>query len=645
MFRNYLKTGWRNLVKHKTFSFINITSLSIGISICFIIMLYVQDELSYDRFNKNAGRIVRIVFKADISGGKIFESNVMPPVAAAMKNDYPEVEEATRLQPSGSPKVIYKNKTFKDDQLAFVDPDFFSIFTLPLIKGDAKTALLQPHSLVVTSALAKKYFGEEDPLGKTLSFNGNDAYKVTGVIDQVPANSHFHFDMFGSMAGLEDAKSDSWMTSNFFTYLLLKPGSDYKRLEKKLPAMVEKYMGPQIAQSMGLSLQQFRTKGNQLGFQLQPLTSIHLHSKSNYELDVPGDAMYVYIFGAIAIFMLLIACINFINLSTASASQRAKEVGVRKVIGGGKSSLIKQFLTESGMLVLIALIISCILIQFALPVFNDIAGKDLHFGFSLKMIGALILLGLIVSAIAGTYPAFFLSSFKPIAVLKGKFSGNNKSFGLRSSLVVFQFFISVALIISTLVVWQQMKYVQNKNLGYNKEQLLTLPNSWALGKNEQVYKNELLRDPRVLNATISAYKPAGPSNGNNALAYPDGNTNRAMTTLEYHVDEQYIPTLAMQMAAGRNFSKEFVSDSTGMIINETAAKAFGWGTTKAVGKIVVRENSDRGKNIPYHVVGVVKDFNFRSLHQPITPLLMTLSPEWGLIFKVRTADMQGLLAT
>jgi putative ABC transport system permease protein len=329
MFKNYFKTAWRSFLKNKIFSFINIAGLSIGISVCFIILLYVQNELSFDRFNKNADRIVRVVFQANINGGKINESNVMPPVAQTMKTDYPEVEDATRIHVYGAPKVTYKGKTFKDDELAFVDPNFFNIFTLPLIEGNAKTALQQPHTLVISKALAKKYFGDEAPIGKTVSFD-NNVYKVTGLIDKVPANSHFHFDLFASMTGLDEAKSDSWMGSNYFTYLLLKPGYDYKRLEAKLPAMVEKYMGPQIQKEMGISLFQFRTKGNQLGFALQPLTSIHLYSHSNYELDAPGNAMYVYIFGAIAIFMLLIACINFINLSTAGASQRAKEVGVRK---------------------------------------------------------------------------------------------------------------------------------------------------------------------------------------------------------------------------------------------------------------------------------------------------------------------------
>lgn len=647
MIRNYFKIAWRSIKKNKLFSAINILGLSIGIAVCFIIMLYVQNELSYDRFNKNADQIVRVVFNADINGGKIFEANVMPPLAYAMKNDYPEVQDATRLQVAGAPKINYKEKSFKDDEMAFVDPNFFTIFTLPLIEGDTKTALQQPNTIIITKALANKYFGDEEPIGKTLNFPGirDLSFKVTGIIDKVPANSHFHFELFASMLSLDAAKSDSWMESNFFTYLLLKKGTDAKKLASKLPGMVEKYMGPQIQQSMGISLKQFITKGNQLGFALQPLTSIHLYSHANYELSPQGNAMYVYIFGAIAIFMLLIACINFINLSTASASQRAKEVGVRKVMGSGKIQLIKQFLIESALLVFIALLISAVLVELVLPVFNSISNKNLHVDFNIKIISAFIGLGLVVSFIAGLYPAFYLSSFKPIDVLKGKFTPGNKSFGLRSSLVVFQFFISVGLIIGTIVVWQQMKFIQNKNLGYEKEQLLTLPNSYALGQNEEVYKQEMLNDPRIVNATVSSYKPAGPSASNNAFAYPLGHDNEIMKTQEYHVDENYIPTFEMKMASGRNFSTIFATDSTAMIINETAASAFGWNDVTAVGKIIVRENSDRGKDVSFRVIGVVKDFNFKSLHEPITPLLMTLNPDWGLVFKVKTADIKSLLAT
>jgi putative ABC transport system permease protein len=644
MFKNYLRTAWRNIRKNKLFSAINILGLSIGIALCFLIMLYVQDELSYDRFNKRADNIARIIFQADINGGKINESIVMAPVAQTMKNDFPEVQDATRLATPGSSKITYKGKSFKDDRFALVDPNFFSIFTLPLIEGDAKTALIQPHTVVITKATAEKYFGRENAVGKTLDFDNNKAiYKVTGVIDNIPSNSHFHFDMFASMTGWEPAKSDSWMGGNFYTYLLLKPGTDYAKMEARFPAMVEKYMGPQIQKQMGLSLSQFRTKGNSLGFALQPLTSIHLHSATNNEFEPGGNASYVYIFGGVAVFMLLIACINFINLSTASASKRAKEVGVRKVAGSDRFQLIRRFLSESVMITVFALIIAFVLLQLVLPAFNDISGK--HLVLSIKPSLAFVLLGLLVGLLAGIYPAFYLSSFKPIAVLKGRVAGDNKSFGLRSSLVVFQFFISVGLIISTIVVYQQMKFIQSKDLGYNKEQLITIQNSYVLGRNEQVFKQQMLQDPRIVSATASMYKPAGPSNYNNALAYPQGNDNLIVDGVDYHVDEEYIPTLGMQIIAGRNFSKDFPTDSLGIILNETAVQALGWNSLTAVGKIVIRQNSDKGVNVPFHVIGIVKNFNFKSLHQAISPLFMSYQPEGGLIFKIKTTDVQGLLAT
>jgi len=644
MIKNYFKIAWRNLLKNKAFSFINILGLSIGISVCFIIMLFVQDELSYDRFNKKADRIVRIYFKAVMYGGKISEAGVMPPVAKALKNDYPEVEDATRFKRDWRPKIEYQHKIFKEGEAAFVDPNFFSVFSLPFLKGDPKTALAQPNTIVITEEMAHRFFGNDEPIGKTLTYNNSGQFKVTGVIEKIPANAHFHFDLFGSMETIDFAKSATWMEGDFFTYVVMKKGADYKKLQAKLPGMVEKYMGPQIAQTMGMNLSQFRTKGNDLGFALQPLTDIHLHPETTTELEPAGNLKYVYIFGAIAIFMLLIASINFINLSTAGASKRAKEVGVRKVMGSGKWDLIKQFLFESLLITGIALFVAGLMVQLALPVFNNLSGKNLQFGLDMRPVAGLIALGLVVGLLAGIYPAFFLSSFKPIATLKGKFSAGTKSLGLRSSLVVFQFFISVSLIIGTIVVYRQMKFIQNINLGYNKEQLLVVPNSWALGKNERTFKDQLLKDTRVENVTISGYKPAGPTNNNNAMAYPEGKDNQVMTSLEYKIDEQYIPTLGIQMAAGRNFSPAYGTDSSGMIINEAAARAFGFGNN-AIGKVIVRPNSDRGRDHHFTVVGVVKDFHFKSLHEAITPLLMVLEPESGIIVKVRTKDIPGLLNT
>lgn len=651
MIKNYFTIAWRNLLKNKTFSLINILGLSIGISVCFIIMLFVQDELSYDRFNVKADRMYRIAFRATMNGGKINESSVMSPVAAALKNDFPEVEEATRISLGGKPRITYQNKTFKDGLVALVDDNFFNVFTIPFFSGDKVTAMRDPHTVVLTKKYAEKLFGNEQPIGKLIKIAaGKDSlqlFKVTGIINEIPRNSHFHFDVFISFSTDPYSKSQSWMESGVFTYVVMKQGYDYKKLEAKFPGMVEKYMGPQIQQQMGLTLSQFRTQGNDLGFILIPLTKIHMGGfPSNYELEPPGDIRYIYIFGAVALFMLIIACINFINLSTASASKRAKEVGVRKVMGSAKTDLVKQFLIESALITFIALLISSVLVVFALPEFNTLAGKNLVPGFSLGRVAGILSLGLLVSFLAGIYPAFFLSSFKPIATLKGRLSATTKSYGLRSSLVVFQFFISVSLITGTIIVYQQMKFIREKKLGYDKEQLLVIGNSWQLGKNEKILRDELLRDTRVANVTISGYKPAGWSDNNNALSYPEGQENRLTTSLEYKIDERYIPTFGIEMAAGRNFSTQFLTDSVGMIMNESAVKAYGFkDNADAIGKRIIRQNSDRGTNVPYTVVGVVKDFNFKSLHEAITPLLMVLNPGSGLLIKTKTKDVAGLLAT
>jgi len=397
---------------------------------------------------------------------------------------------------------------------------------------------------------------------------------------------------------------------------------------------------------MGMSLPQFLQKGNQLGLFLQPLTSIHLDAGYTGSMEASGNIQYVYIFGAIAIFMLLIACINFMNLSTAGASKRAKEVGVRKVLGSVKQDLITQFLFESVLLSIVALLLSLMLVQLALPIFNDLAEKDLQLDFLKNplLLLAFLLFGFLVGVLAGSYPAFFLSSFNPVEVLKGKFKLAGKSISLRSGLVVFQFFISIALIIGTTVVYQQIKFIQSKDLGYAKDQLLIMRNTWSMGKNEEVFRQQILQDPRVLSVTSAGYLPAGPSDSNNSLGYPDGDDSQMMRTLEYKIDEQYIPTMGMKIIAGRNFSKDFATDSTAMIINETAAKAFGWGKN-AVGHTITRLKNNEGLKITYRIIGVVKDFHFKSLHESITPLLMVSEKTYGLTIKVKGKDVEGLLAS
>ena len=651
MLKNYFTIAWRNLVKNKAFTAINIAGLAIGIATCLVIMLFVQDELSFDRFNEKADQIVRVVFRGTMNGEKMKESSVMAPVAPTLRSDYPEVLDATRLLQYGSPKIVVGDKTFKDANFAYVDSNFFNVFTLPLIKGDAKTALVEPYNVVITQAISEKYFGKADPIGKILNFkDAHQLYKITGVIKEVPVNSHFHFDIFGSMASVPDARNNSWLSGSYFTYLVLQKNDDPKKLEAKLPQAVEKYMGPQVKQALGVSLADFRKKGNDIGLYLQPLTDIHLKSDFSNGLEAGGDIRYVYIFGAIALFMLLIACINFMNLSTAGASKRAKEVGIRKVLGSLKYELIGQFLVESALLTFFSLALALMLVRISLPVFNSLSGKHLQLNFLQNplMISALLLFWLFVSMLAGSYPAFYLSSFKPVAVLKSKFISKGKSISFRSGLVVFQFIISVGLIVGTTIVYQQLSYIQHIKLGYDKDQLLVLRNSYLLGDKEDVFKEQLKHDPRVANVTTSAFLPAGPTNTDLTTSFPDADKNKNSRVRIYQIDENYIPTMGMKILEGRNFSKEFPSDSSQdaptVIVNETLAKVFGWGEN-AVGHTVNLFSDNVGNYKGLKVVGMVEDFHFRSLHEPINPLLMVLQKSSGLIVKVKTKNIAGLIAT
>jgi len=646
MLKSYLKIAFRNLWRHKAFSAINILGLAIGIATCLVIMLFVGHELSYDRFNEKADRTVRVIFRGSIQGEKMEEAHVMPPVAQTLRADYPEVQEATRLRQYGSPRIVYGSKSFRENAFAFVDSNFFQVFTLPFVQGNPKTALIQPNSIVISEEVARTFFGPANPMGKVLYFKDfNTSLKITGIIKAVPANSHFHFDIFASMSSFPEAKSSSFMTSEFYTYLVLPQSYDYKQLEAKLPQVVEKYMGPQLLQAMGMSLAQFRQNNNDIGLFLQPLTSIHLHSKLKGELGVNSDIQYVYIFGAIAVIILLIAGINFMNLSTAGASKRAKEVGIRKVLGSVKRELIQQFLLESVLLTVIALLLAVLFVYLALPVFNILTDSSLTLNLTANfwLVPGLLLFGLFVGVLAGSYPAFFLSAFRPVAVLKGRITAGKESLSFRSGLVVFQFFISITLMVCTTVVYRQLRYIQNKELGYNKEQVLLFP-EYALGSKAKVFRQQLQQDPRVVRVSSSGYLPAGPSNNNNYTVYPDENTTQLVKTLRYEIDDQYIPTLSMKVILGRNFSPAFATDSTGIILNETAAKTFGWGQD-ALGHTLTYANNE-GSKTTYRIIGVVQDFHFKSLHEPISPLVMTLGNNAGtLIAKVKTQDMADLLAT
>jgi putative ABC transport system permease protein len=647
MLRNFFLVTFRHLQRNRWFTAINIAGLALGIAACLVILLYVANELSYDRYNEKADRIVRVVFRSILHGEEIKEADVMPPVAQALKDDYPEVQQVTRIRQMGNPRLVLGTKVLREDKFAFVDTNFFQVFTLPLIRGDAATALSQPNSIVITRTVAEKFFGKEDPIGKTLVSKEDNLRPmiVMGEIEDVPADSHFHFGIFASMTGLPEANSPSWMMSNYHTYLVLPKGYDYRRLQAKLPAEIDKYIGPQLKQGLGISLDQFRKGGNSIGLFLQPLTDVHLHSDLTGELEPGGDIGYVYIFSAVAVFMLLIACINFMNLSTAAATRRAREVGVRKVLGSLRGQLVGRFLGESLLLTLLAFLLAICIAFWVLPVFNEITGQNLAFrGINLKLTAMLTGLILLTGLLAGSYPAFVLSSFQPTAVLKGRLGSGRKSMTFRSVLVVFQFCISIGLIVGTAIVYDQLSFIHHKKLGYDRDQVIVVQEAWWLGPHLDEYRQQLLEDPRIVNVTTSGYVPAGPSYSGNFMALGDGQTNHMIKSAQFDVDYNYIPTLGMEMAAGRNFSRSFGADSSAMILNETAAMAYGWGKG-ALGHTITHREAN-GVSRTYRVIGVVKDFHFQSLHHLISPLVMTLGGDASnMIVKARTTDMPGLIAS
>ncbi|HEY0272128.1 MAG TPA: ABC transporter permease [Chitinophaga sp.] len=648
MFRNYLKLTLRNLWRNKIFSAINILGLGIGIAICLLIALFIRHEWSYDRFHRNAGRIVRVVFKGTVHGQPMKEANVMPPTAQTLLQNFPEVEAATRIHTG---YLIFRlgNDAAKEDRLVFADANLFQFFTLPLLKGNAGNVLREPNTMVITPAIARKYFGEADPIGKTITTSdGQTTFRITGLMQEIPAASHFHFDMAASMSSYPYAASNSWMDSGYFTYLLLRPGTDYKKLQAKLPQVVEQYIGPQLLASMGFTLREFRRQGNDIGLYLQPLTRIHLHSdlQPTSEMEPSGDVRYVYIFGAVAGFMLLIACINFMNLSTASASTRAREVGVRKVLGSDRRALMQQFFLESLLLSGLALAVGVALVYLALPVFNTLTGKQLVFPlFSHPyVLPALLLFGICTGLFAGSYPAILLSSFNPARVLKGNTTAGKCSLGFRSGLVVFQFFISITLIVSTVVVYRQLQYIQHKKLGYDKDRVLIIPQTWLLGPGQEAFRQSLLHDARVMNVSASDYLPAGASHNNNFFVYSRDKAEQTKA-LRYEVDYNYLSTMGMQLAMGRNFSEDYGTDSTAVLLNETAVKSLGL-QGNPLGQTISRADTREPGATTFHVIGVMKDFHFRSLHEPIAPLVMALSKNSGtLIVKVKTRDIAGLVTS
>lgn len=640
MIRNYVKIALRNLLRHKAYSMINVLGLAVGIAACLLIMIYVLDELRYDLYHEGADRIFRGSIAARINGKDLNAVTTCAPLAEALAREIPEVEASTRIYRAGNFTTRLGDKSFNEDKFFHADATVFRVFTIPLLKGNADKALTEPFSVIISENMAEKYFGTEDPMGKVIKTDGRIDYKVTGVFRNVPSQSHFHFDFLASLNSREESRDEEWLSNNFATYVKLKDAGMYDDFQSKIQGLVLKYAGPQLKRIVGITMEEWFKNGGAYNYVFQPLTDIHLYSDLGNEIEPNGNILYVYIFSAIAIFILLIACINFMNLSTARSANRAKEVGVRKALGSMKTQLIQMFLTESVLISLLATAIAVGLAELFLPAFNDLSGKSLEINLLTNPLVLLILLlfAVLVGLLAGSYPAFYLSAFDPIMVLKGKLAGGAKGRFLRSILVVLQFSVSVALIIGTLVIHSQMDFVQNKKMGFDKEHVLIVDNIWLMREQRQSFKQALMTVNGIEQVTITNGVP-GQDIGNTAF-YTEGQQNDPRLLWTVRSDYDFARTLKMELADGRDFSNEYATDSSSVVLNETAVRILGM--TNPIGKFIYRFS----ENKPLKIIGIVKDFNFQSLHQEIQPLVILPEGHGGIAaVRIRPDNIAATVAS
>lgn len=646
---NLIKIAWRNLLKNRTFSIINVFGLAIGLTCFILIAMYVVDELSYDRYHKHADRIYRVNADLLFAGNNMKLAVSSDPMGETLKKDYPEVEEFARIYNSNGSKQIKKGNEFINEAaVAHADSTIFNVFTFPLLQGTIAEALNEPNSVVISESMANKYFGRTNVVGENLETDdkGSTLYKITAVMKDMPRNGHFRFDFLFSMQNVAYGFGN-YLSHNFYTYILLKPGVDVRRFDDHFQEVLNKYIFPQAAALMNLSsIDDFEKAGNKLSYQLMPISDIHLKSDRFPEMAPTGNARYVSIFSAVAIFILLLAFVNFINLSTASSGTRTKEIGIRKVLGSDKSSLVVQFLTESVLTAALATILSILLVWLLLPFFNQVSAKQLlitNLFKPLPLLGLACLL-LLSGLAAGIYPAFYMAAFRPIAVLKDRFKLSGTTSFTRNALVVFQFATAIILMIGTIVVYKQLGFIQNQHIGFKKEQVLIINDTYALGNNRDAFKEAVLQMPEVGSATYAGFLPVSSSSRSDNTFSKEATmtSSNSFNMQHWNVDHDYIPTLGMEMLQGRNFSTEFGTDSSAMIVNETTAAMLGGGNV--IGRKVYTSTDQQAVDKVYTVIGVVKNFNFESLRQEVGPLSMILGKhEEAIAFRVGTHELQPLI--
>lgn len=603
MFKNYLKIALRNIRNHKGYSFINIFGLAVGMACCILILLWVQDELRYDRFHENADQIYRVALGDPVLGPDKSAAVTPIPLAPAAKEKIPEVILAARLTPRRT-LLQYGDNRFDENGL-MVSPDFLKMFSFQFIQGNVENALKDPFSIIITKSLAEKYFGDENPLGKVFRENNIADFEVTGVIEDVPHQSHLQFDFLMAFKLLEQMRVDlnSWDDISYYSYVLLDKKSDVHAVEDKLNSCLTPHF-----------------EGRQIRCFLQPLTDIYLHSNFLFDMGEHGNAQSVVIFGVVALFVLVIACINFMNLTTARSGNRAMEVGLRKVAGAHRNSLIRQFFGESFVLTFIALILTLVFVRLYLPAFNALAGKALSMNFVISRTVLLVMGGIVLltGLISGSYPALYLSSFRPVIVLKGSMQSSRMSATFRKTLVVTQFTITIMVLIGMALVHEQFRYLRTKDLGYDKESILTMPMRGGMRRQYETVKQELLKNPAILSITATANLPTHLQSGTLVEDWEEKNIDEDVHFKILWVDPDYMTTFKMTMTEGRFFSDEFTDDQANFIINETGVKALG--LASPLGKRL----SARGQN--GRIIGVVKDFHYRSLHHEVEPLMLVYRP-------------------
>ena len=647
MIKNFIKIAVRNIWKRKLFSFINIMGLTIGITCFFLIIVNVRDEFSYDNFHKDKDRIYRVALERIYPDNVVFYAIIPYSIGEVMKNDIPEVEGMTRLLNLGQSIVLqYEDQTYEEDKLLFVEPNFFDMFSIPLIHGDPETVFSSQNSILITKDTALKYFGDEEPIGKSLTTPQGEVL-VSGIVENVPKNSHLEFDFLVPMAVTGIQNLPNYVAFSVLTYVKLSAGANPRTIETKMPALVEQYAAGQIQAHTGVSFQDYTAAGNGYNYFMQPIQDIHLHSSLTNEIKPNGNITYVYVQIAIAFLLIFIACINFMNLATAQSTSRAREVGIRKIVGSTRGALIRQFLFESLVMSLISLIFAIVLIQLILPIFNQLTRKQLDLQNLLDPFNVVlfIVIGIVVGLFAGSYPSFVLSAFQPITVLKGKFTTSRGGALLRNALVIFQFALSIILISMTILVIKQMNFIQKKDLGFKKDNVVVVERAFTLDTRGESFKQEVKTIPGIIQASGANTLVQGGFYAGDF--FRSDRDSEVKTTRGMVIDQDFVDTMGLEIVDGRGFSIEF-NDERNIVVNESTIKEFGW--TDPVGMKIRRmgDQDDPGTG-EYTIIGVVKDFHYESLHKEIDSFMFFSFPNEQPIYvnlniKIRPENVAGTLA-